>query len=176
MVEHVAFCVLHAVVNRHSVAEDLTNRLSAVPSIRRSRTASPARYPGRGRRGRPAATRRRPEFSVDPSHGPSASLSPSVVIPSAAMLVRPCSSIPSSIIAPSRRSESGRFIRFRRCWRVQCTNVRDTAHFDRADWRPGAPDGRARLPARRRTRASRGRGRVRAATRCSWSTSTPARS
>jgi len=39
-------------------------------------------------------------------------LSPAVVIPSATMLVRPCSSIPSSIITANRRSASGRFISF----------------------------------------------------------------
>ena len=69
-------------------------------------------------------------FSVEPSHRPSASFSPSVVIPSATMFVRPCSSIPSSMITARRRSASGRFISFHSRSRVRCTNVRDTADFD----------------------------------------------
>jgi hypothetical protein len=66
-----------------------------------------------------------------------------VVIPSATMLVQPCSSIPSSIITARRRSASGRFISFHKRSRVPCTNVRDTADFDvqRASCSTASPTG-----------------------------------
>ena len=68
--------------------------------------------PGRGRRGRPAARRRRSRSRSSPPTAPARACRPRCVIPSATMLVRPCISIPSSIITARRRSASGRFISF----------------------------------------------------------------
>ena len=92
-------------------------------------------------------------FSVEPSHSPSGTLIPSVVIPSATTQQRPFSSIPSSISAARRTSASGRDISARRCSPVRPTNSRLTADFDRRAL--GVDDvladrlARAREPARR---------------------------
>ena len=69
-------------------------------------------------------------FSVLPDHRPSASFSPSVVIPNATTFVRPLISIPSSITTAKRRSASCRDIRCHSASRVRCTNARDTDDFD----------------------------------------------
>ena len=65
-------------------------------------------------------------FSVLPSQSPSGILTPSVVIPSATMLVRPLRSIPSSIITASRTSSRRRAISSPSDSRVRSTNARDT--------------------------------------------------
>src|SRR5205807_175795 len=49
-------------------------------------------------------------FSVEPCQSPSGILAPSLVIPSATLLVRPCSSSPSSINTARRTSASLRLI------------------------------------------------------------------
>ena len=69
-------------------------------------------------------------FSLEPSHSPSGILTPSVVIPSATMFVRPFSSIPSSIITASLTSSRRRLISSSSATRVRSTNARDTDDFD----------------------------------------------
>ena len=69
-------------------------------------------------------------FSVLPSQSPSGIFTPSVVIPSATIIIRPLSSSPSSIITARRRSESARLISSSSATRVRSTNDRDTADFD----------------------------------------------
>jgi hypothetical protein len=69
-------------------------------------------------------------FSVEPSQSPSGILTPSVLTPSARTQQRPFSSIPSSINAARRTSESGRAISAARCSPVRATNSRLTVDFD----------------------------------------------
>jgi hypothetical protein len=69
-------------------------------------------------------------FSVDPSHSPSGIFTPSVVIPSATIIIRSLSSIPSIIITANRRSASCRDINSPSACRVRSMNVRDTELFD----------------------------------------------
>jgi hypothetical protein len=69
-------------------------------------------------------------FSVEPSHSPSGIFTPSVVIPSATIIIRSFSSLPSIIITARRRSASWRLINSESASRVRSTNVRDTALFD----------------------------------------------
>jgi putative SOS response-associated peptidase YedK len=70
-------------------------------------------------------------FSVDPSHSPSGTFAPSVVIPSATMFVRPFSSIPSSISTAKRMSSKRRAISSPSALRVRWTNARE---IDVARW------------------------------------------
>src|SRR6266498_3791164 len=69
-------------------------------------------------------------FSLPPSQSPSGILTPSVVIPRQTTLMRPCSSIPSIIIAASLTSSRRRLISSPSERRVRSTNVRDTAERD----------------------------------------------
>jgi len=72
-------------------------------------------------------------------------LTPSVLIPSATMFVRPCSSSPSSIITARRTSSRRRLISSPSARRVRSTNVRDTAErdVDRASCSTSLPTGSA---------------------------------
>jgi len=69
-------------------------------------------------------------------------LTPSVLIPST-LLVRPCSSIASSINTARRWSSSRRLISSPSAARVRSTNARETADFDvdRAAGSTSAPTG-----------------------------------
>ena len=69
-------------------------------------------------------------FSVEPSQSPSGIFTPSVLTPKATTQQRPFSSIPSSISAANRTSESERAIRAARCSPVRATNSRLTVDFD----------------------------------------------
>jgi hypothetical protein len=69
-------------------------------------------------------------FSVDPSHSPSGIVTPSVLTPSATIIIRSLSSIPSIIITAKRRSASWRDISSPSAWRVRSMNVRDAELFD----------------------------------------------
>jgi hypothetical protein len=69
-------------------------------------------------------------FSVEPSHSPSGTFTPSVVIPSATTQQRPFSSIASSINTASRTSASARPMSASRCSRVRPTNSREIADFE----------------------------------------------
>ncbi len=109
MLEHVAFLVPETALHGR-VAEDRCGSPCAAPWRRRSRTGSPARDRGRARPDRRAARWRRSRSRSLPSQSPSGILTPSVVIPSATTLVRPFSSIPSSIITARRTSSSWRLI------------------------------------------------------------------
>src|SRR5438552_2907651 len=80
MIEHVALLVLDAALHGHAVAEHLPDGLpeGLDPSITNSMPCSTSRPRSTRSASSAAAT---VAFSVEPPHSPSASFSPSVVIP-----------------------------------------------------------------------------------------------
>ncbi len=82
-------------------------------------------------------------FSVEPSHRPSGIFTPSEVIPSATMLVRPFSSMPSSISTARRTSSRRRAISCERASRVRSMKVREIADLEtpRATLSTSSPTG-----------------------------------
>ena len=66
-------------------------------------------------------------FSVEPSQSPSGTFTPSVVMPRATTLVRPFSSIPSSISTARRTSSRRRLISSPSAVRVRSTKVLEIA-------------------------------------------------
>ena len=110
-------------MHQRVLAEDVAGSRGAAPCRRRSRTGSPARDPGRGRRGRRAASARASRSRCEPSQSPSGILTPSVVIPSATTCVRSAISRPSSIITARRTSSSRRDISSPSAVRVRSMNM-----------------------------------------------------
>src|SRR5271154_818341 len=149
VIEDVAFLVADAALHRDRAKTSSTAARSAFDPSRTTRTPCSTSRPLATRSARRRAVT--VLFSVEPSHNPSGSFTPSVLTPSATTQQRPFSSIPSTINAARRRSARSRLINASRCSRVRPTNSRLTADFD-ADRSPTvtfSPTG-SRVRAKRR--------------------------
>ena len=130
VLEDVSLLVTDAALHRRPLTEHVTDRLAQRFRRRRSRIASPARDRGRARPDPTAARSQRSRSRSSPPRARAGPSTPSVVIPSATMFVRPFNSIPSSISTARRTSSRRRDINSPSALRVRSTNAREIDDFE----------------------------------------------